>query len=150
MTGVARFAAAAMFGLTATAVAQQQAPAEKPPKKGDRVVVRGCVSGPVLEATDTKTVDATGGLSASVTYRLTGDKTLLKQMRADDEGRLVEIVGVLKSELPQGDARRSKQVGRTRIVVGISTPQSSQPQGPPPMPVLEVKSYEALGAPCRR
>jgi hypothetical protein len=139
---------ALLCSLMAVAAAQEKKPATDIPDKGDRVIVRGCLSGAVLEASETKVADATGHLAAAVTFRLTGDKGLLKRMRKDHNGKVVEITGILKSNLPQGDARRGKTIGNTRIVVGVGTPHSRQPEGPPSLPVLEVKSYEAMPASC--
>ena len=128
----------------ATGLAQEPA-ADKPPKKGDQVVVRGCLRGAVLEAGQTTVVDGGAAYPAPVTFRLSGDKKLLKDMRKNDNGRVVEVTGVLKSDLHSSDLP-GKRIGNTRIVVGIANPQAGQPQAPPPLPVLEVKSYEGIAA----
>ena len=127
---------------------QQEQPADKPPQKGDRVVVRGCLSGPMLESTEMSAAESTRTFPTAVAFRLTGDKKLLKQMRKTEDGKVLEITGVLKSELPQGDTRLGTQIGKTRIVVGAESPHSTLSRGAPPMPVLEVKSYEPLVASC--
>jgi hypothetical protein len=137
---------AAVLSLSTVLVAQQEAPAEKPPKKGDRVVVVGCLNGPMLEANEIRSADATEAYPLTAGFRLTGDKKLLKKMRSEEDGRLVEVTGVLKSELPDGDTRPGKQVGKTRIVIG--TPQSTQQQTSRALPALEVKSYEARVVSC--
>ena len=135
--------------LTSTVSALPHEPrADKPPRKGDRVVVKGCLSGPMLESTEMGRADGTERLPTAVAFRLTGEKSLLKQMRKDENGKLVEITGVLKSELPQADARPGTQIGKTRIVVGMESPHTTQTRSGPPMPVLEVKAYEALVASC--
>lgn len=143
-------ACAALIALTAV-LGAQEAPPDRPPQKGDKVVVRGCVSGPVLEATQIARADSTRApLPTLVRFRLTGDKKLLKEMREAENGRVVEITGVLKSELPQGDSRPGRQVGKTRIVVGVGTPSAGtmERQAPPSFPALQVKSYEPLVASC--
>jgi hypothetical protein len=127
---------------------QQEKPADKPPRKGDRVLVRGCLDGSILESTETTVLDSTRTLASAVTFRLSGDKSLLKRMRQEENGKAVEITGILKSDLPLSDSRRGKQVGRTRIVVGVGSPNTMQQQGPPHIPVLEVKSYEPRVAFC--
>lgn len=137
-----------LVALTAGVGAHQERPVEKPPKKGDTVIVRGCLSGPVLQSTDLKIVDRTTPIESAVVFRLTGAKDLLKQMRKDDDGKIVEVTGVLKSDLPRNDTRRGKKVGNTRIVVGVGRPQTMAEQAPPHMPVLEVKSYEPRVIAC--
>ena len=137
----------AIISAVAVAAAAEQGPAaDKPPKKGDQVVVRGCLRGAMLEAAQTRVVESTTTYPEAVNFRLSGDKKLLKEMRKNDNGRVVEVSGVLKSDLPSTDTP-GKRIGNTRIVVGIGTPQAGQPQAPPHMPVLEVKSYEGIG-PC--
>jgi hypothetical protein len=68
-------------------------------------------------------------------------------MRHEENGRKVEISGVLKSDLRQ-DGTPGKQVGKTRIVVGVGTTDTMQQQAPPHRPVIEVKSYEPLAVAC--
>ena len=141
---------AALLSLSPALVAQQDSPADKPPKKGDRVVVVGCLSGPVLESNEIRSRDATETYPHTVGFRLTGDKKLIRQMRDEENGKVVEVTGVLKSELPDRDTRPGKQVGKTRIVIGVGTPQSMQQQTSRALPALEVKSYEARVASCYR
>ena len=128
-------------------LATQERRADKPPRKGDRLVVRGCVNGPLLEGIDSTGAEDTTVLPPGLTFRLSGDKKLLKQMRAEENGRKVQITGVLKSDLPQ-EASVGGRVGRTRIAVGVGTPDTMQQQAPPHRPVLEVKSFEPLAVSC--
>ena len=131
-------------------LAIQEKPPTKTPSKGDAIVVRGCLSGTALESSETRIVDRKNSeYSSAVTYRLTGDKDLLKQMRKDFDGMIVEVTGRLKSNLPTDDGRHVGQIGKTRITVGVRTPQSQSPHDPPYRPVLEVKSYEGLGSICK-
>jgi hypothetical protein len=139
---------AAVLSLSAALVAQQETAAAKPPKKGDRVVAVGCLSGPVLEANEIRAADATDAYPLTVGFRLTGDKKLLKQMREEENGKLIEVTAILKSELPDRDSRPGTQVGKTRIVIGVGTPQGMQQQTSRALPALEVKSYEARVASC--
>lgn len=128
---------------------QREPPPTKPPSKGDTIIARGCLSGSALEASETRVVDRRDpSLASAVTFRLTGDKNRLKQMRKDHDGQIVEVTGVLKSELPRDDARRGVQVGKTRITVGVGQPHTTTPQPQQYIPVLEVKSYESLGTIC--
>ena len=128
----------------------QEKPPTKAPSKGDGIVVRGCLSGTALESSETRIVDRRNSTYGSaVTFRLTGDKDVLKQMRKDFDGMVVEVTGILKSNMPTEDGRHVGQVGKTRITVGVRTPQSQSPHDPPYRPVLEVKSYEGLGTICK-
>jgi hypothetical protein len=128
--------------------AQQDPPVQKPPRKGDRVVVVGCLSGPVLEANQIRSADATTTHPLAVGFRLTGDKKLIKQMRGAEDGKVVEVTGVLKSELPEGDTRPGAQVGKARIVISGGAPQNMPQPTSRPLPALEVKSYEPGVASC--
>ena len=143
---------AALLMTVGLGAAQQEKPPSKPPSKGDAIVVRGCLSGSALESTETRMVDGTDPKrerTSAVTFRLTGDSDVLKQMRKDHDGQIVEVTGILKSDLPTDNGRHVKTIGKTRIVVGVRTPQTTQPHDPPYRPVLQVKSYEGLATICR-
>lgn len=121
------------------------------PKKGDAVTVKGCLTGTALEATELGSIDQTGGLSSGLTFRLTGNKSLLKQLRDEHDGHLVEIEGVLKSELPQENVS-TRRVGKVRITIGspAANPASPDAAARRSVPVLEVKSFDSAGTTCRR
>jgi len=135
------------------AAAQQNKPAPSTPsKKGDPIAIYGCLRGSSLEATDL------GGASEDVspvtggmTFRLTGDKAVLKELKEKHEKKLVEIKGVLKSNLDQSTGPGAK-VGRVRI--GIGSPPtgagSVADEAKRVIPVVEVKSYEGHGTGCGR
>ena len=103
----------------AVGVAQSQEPRDKDklPDKGDSVIVKGCLKGLVLQATETTTSDSTGILTEPLSYQLKGNKDLLKKMREKHDGHLVEVSGILKSSL-QGLQVRGKQMGKTRVYIG--------------------------------
>lgn len=147
--GAVAFAIA--VGLPAIGLSQES-PKNRQPAKGDTVTVKGCLDGTALQSTETVTTDATGTVAGPLTYRLKGDKKLLRQLRDEHDGHLVEVVGILASTLPQDDAIRGKKVGKTKIVVGVGTP-SAQRGGADvssSIPVLEIKSFESQGTRCRR
>ena len=136
----------AFWMLVAVALAgpiQQDNPA-KIPQKGDTIVVKGCLKGSSLESTETGVADADARMITALVYRLTGDKDLLKQMRKEHDGQLIEATGILKSNLPAGDGR-GKTIGKTRITIGIGSSHVGSPasaEANRSIPVLEVKSYE--------
>jgi uncharacterized protein YdeI (BOF family) len=120
------------------------------PKSGDTVVVKGCLRGGMLESTEIAVADDGDPLPSGHTFQLKGKKDLLKQLRQQHDGHLVEITGVLKSQL-MDEAQRGTRIGKTRIVVGA---ESSMRGGVPPpseaLPVLEARAFEGFATTCRR
>ena len=133
------------------APAFQESPAVKTPQKGDSVVVKGCLRGNSLESTETGVAGADAAMMTALVYRLTGDKTTLKRLRAEHDGRVVEVTGILKSKLPSAADERGLTIGRTRVRVGVGSPHAGAPaQGDVnrSIPVLEVKGYEGVPVQC--
>jgi hypothetical protein len=112
-------------------------PGSGEPKKGDLLTVRGCITGP--------TIEDPGSLR---TYRLTGDEALLKELAKEHSGHVDEVTGTLKSTLVQGSTR-SKQVGKTRISVGVAESRSA-PDRSAALPVLSVTSFKHLPGVCAK
>ena len=56
-------------------------------------------------------------LLSGFTFRLTGKKDLLKEMKEKHDGRLVEVRGTLKSDI-QPQAGYGTNVGGMRITIG--------------------------------
>jgi hypothetical protein len=122
-----------------------------PTRKGDRIAIYGCLRGSSLEATDLGGgSDDVSPVTQGLTFRLTGDKKLLKEMKEKHEKRLVEVQGVLKSDL-QPSAPEAK-VGRVRI--GIGTPptgsMAAADEAKRSVPVVEVTSYTGRDMTCGR
>ena len=135
-------------------VAAQQA-AERtpsgPPAKGDEVVVVGCITGPAVEAQETRHVGQETGIDRAITYRMSGKKDLVKRLREDHDGHLEELTGVLRSALPDASQQRGAQIGRTRIFVGGSSGRRSPMDNAMPaqhLPVLEVKASRHINGRC--
>lgn len=144
-------AVACALALSAVAAAAQEKPADKPPEKGDTVLVKGCLHGTALEATETQRLDQSGLMATPLTYRLTGKKTVLKQLRDEHDDMLVEVTGILKSNLPPAGEQRGKQIGKSRVYIGIGAPQTgAMPEANRSIPVLQVESFEGHGVRCRR
>ena len=126
----------------------------KPPKKGDTVIVRGCLRGSAVESADMMRVDAEGGttreeLVPALTYRLQGKKELLKDMKDKHDRKVVEVKGILRSEL--GGSGIGKTVGNTRISIGVDPRTGSGPHGnDTAVPVLEALSFEGTTISCAR
>lgn len=142
-----------LFAAVSGASAQQppEVVTAKPPAKGDGVVVRGCLSGNLLYADETRRNHDSGWLVSTVTFRLTGPRDVLRSLRSEHEGEMMDVSGVLKSDLPDDrSVPRGKQIGKTRIFVGIGqSPRGNSPGDDLPyMPVVEVKSFEPAGGRC--
>ena len=140
----------AMIAGAAGVEAFQDSDARRPPRNGDDIVVKGCLNGPMLEASEA--ADADSLLPVGLTFQLKGKKNILKDLVAKHDGQLVEISGVLKSNLDTG-ATRGRTVGKTRIVVGVQSTNRDQAMMPGMQelqPVLEVKSFESAALNCRR
>jgi hypothetical protein len=110
------------------------------PRKGDAVIVTGCITGPTIEETDTLR-----------TYRLTGEKAIVKELAKAHNGHIDEVSGILKSTLI-APATRSKQIGKTRITIGaVESRSTSDHRAPmPELPVLSVKSFRHLAGICAK
>ena len=135
-----------MLLLLSIGIPQDKPDETRPPKKGDTVAIRGCLSGGVIEAGE---ITAPAGKLESLLsydYRLTGDKKLVKALKDEHTNHVDVVTGVLKTDLPQERRGLETRVGNTRI--GFGTPS---PGGPPPraLPVLEVKSFEHSDVRCR-
>lgn len=129
----------------------QDPPVKEPkePGRGDTVTVKGCLTGGVLESSDLSTRDRDGNLHHLITFRLTGDKKTLEQIRKEHSGHRDIVVGELESDLPSV-APRGKRIGKTNITIGIGASQGMGRQAPPPMPVLKVKTFEHTEQRCRQ
>lgn len=121
----------------------------KLPKKGDTIIIRGCLRGSAVQNASVITVDAEGKKEdvdevPSYTYRLQGDKKLLKELREDHERRIVEVKGILRSSLTGSGIGTT--VGRTRITIGGDPSHRSADQ---PLPVLEAMAFDGLPIGCK-
>jgi hypothetical protein len=133
-------------------VAQDKAPSDLPPsKKGDAIVIYGCLRGSALEATDVGAGEDVSPVTQGLTFRLTGDKALLKEMKEKYDKRVVEVRGVLKSDLMPGSWREAT-VGNTRSSIGTPSTGSIAPdqEVKRSVPQVEVKSYEGRDISCGR
>jgi hypothetical protein len=124
--------------------------ANRAPKKGDSILVKGCLRGRSLESTETSIVDSDAATLTSFVYRLSGDKSLLKKLREEHEGSVVEVTGVLKSTLPPDGMVGGRTIGK-RVRIGIGSPHVGSgvdAEANRSLPVLEVKNYEGVAVKC--
>ena len=135
-----------VLALAGPGVSQEKEGQAKPPKSGDKVEVRGCLSGGSLDSTEVVTRDKEDKESRYyefVTFRLTGDKKVLQEIRMEHSGHADVLHGTLGSDLPKPGSR----IGNSRVSIGIGRGMSPEP--PPPLPVLKVRSFEHTGVNCR-
>jgi hypothetical protein len=131
----------AAIAVCVAAIAQSgQEPSVKTPHKGDDYVMTACIQGSTAEQVGT-----------GLTFRLTGDKKLLKELAKQHVGHVEDLVGVLKSDLIQ-PAGRSKTVGKGgKTTIFITAGESrSATQVYEPLPVMAVTSYEHTSVVCSR
>jgi len=126
-----------------------QKESSKPPQRGDVVIARGCLTGGVLESAELANAEGTGRSPELLTYRLTGDKKMMEEIRKEHSGHADVITAELKTSLPKSSDMPGKQVGNTRITIRGGTSRGMGPEPPPPLPVLRVTSFEHTGATCR-
>jgi len=136
--------------LVAVPLSAQQTAPEKPPKKGDTVLVRGCLRGNAVEQAELLIEDAKGDSSRHdqiplLTYRLQGDKKVLKDLKDNHDRMVVQVKGILRSELSGSGIGTT--VGRTRITMG-SDPRNPTRGAEDQLPVLDAKSFEATTVSC--
>ena len=121
-------------------------------KSGDTIVAEGCLRAGTLASTEIGLADEDDRQPVGYTFQLKGKKDLLKDLREKFDGHVVEIKGVLKSQLLD-TSERGTQVGNTRIVVGAESSMRGGTSGAmagEAQPVLEVKSFEGSSTTCRR
>jgi len=123
---------------------------QKPPKKGDTVIVRGCLRGSAVEQADLMIEDAEGDAKPNdsvpaLTYRLQGDKSVVKELKDKHDRKVVQVKGILRSELSGSGIGTT--VGRTRITIG-SDPRNPTRGAEQQLPVLDAKSFEATTVSC--
>jgi hypothetical protein len=135
--------------ISAVPLSAQDAP-QKPPKKGDTISVRGCLRGNAVEQADLLIEDAEGDAKRNdsvpaLTYRLQGDKSVLKELKDKHDRMVVQVKGILRSELSGSGVGTT--VGRTRITMG-SDPRNPTRGAEEQLPVLDAKSFEATTVSC--
>lgn len=140
------------FVLAAVAAAGGSAAAsERETRKGDALTVKGCLSGTSLAATETSASDAATLVAGGLTFRLTGKRALLGQLRDRHNRQIVEVRGILKSNLPRTGAE-PRTLGGMRIGIGATSPMTGRPEGETRrvLPVLEVQGFDGGGTFCGR
>ncbi len=142
----------ALVGALVLAVQAQDNP--KPPKKGDSLIIKGCLRGSAVEGAETIRKDAEGEAKRDedvpvLTYRLEGKKDLLKELKEQYDKKTVEVRGILRSDL--SGAGVGTTVGNTRIAIGLDPRTSRSPHATDQaIPVLEVTAFDGSSITCAR
>jgi hypothetical protein len=145
---VCGFIVAITFGLSLSAAQKPEDGSIPPSKKGDTLVVRGCVSGSLLKDLRGQKMDPVSGGETAIVYRLTGEKKLLQIIQKEHQDQVLDVTGVLASNPDASSATRSKQMGKARVYVGAGNQQSSMPAQSTSYPTLRVTAFEVVRPGC--
>jgi hypothetical protein len=142
-------ASALLITVVSLAAASLTAREKSKASANDMVVARGCVTGGTLTVVSGDDTDTTGPRSSTQTYRISGPKRLVQQLRKEHEGHFEEVTGRVKGEVAPPNVVRRKQVGKVGIVVGAA-PGDANPNTArvPEMPSIEVETYRHLEDRC--
>jgi hypothetical protein len=148
--GGSMFVRIAVACLLAAPLGHQEQEKPKIPKDSIQVVVNGCLKGRVLAASNVRQTDIESGVEVRQhSFRLTGKKDLMKEVKADD-GQRVQVTGLIrKSDLYQQGMRFKG--GRVVIGGGKSSGSPSGSQIPDPVEnvaVMDVTNVQPLGGSC--
>lgn len=136
-----------LFALTLPGPAQEKSGGEtRPPKSGEKVVVKGCLANSTIDSNDVTGADKESRYFEFVTFRLTGDKKVLGEMRKDHVGHADVLHAELRSDLPRA-GQAGKIVGNSRVTFGVGRGMAPEPA--PPLPVLKVSSFDHTGITCK-
>jgi hypothetical protein len=137
------------FAVTLSAGQKPEDGGVPPSKKGDTLVVRGCVSGSLLKDLRGQKTDPVSGGETAVVYRLVGDKKLLQIIQKEHQDQVLDVTGVLASNPNVSSTTRSKQMGKARVYVGAGSQETSMPEQSPSYPTLRVASFEVVRPGCQ-
>jgi hypothetical protein len=122
------------------------------PKKGDTITVKGCLRGGAVESTGVDWGETSVGLADGLTFRLTGDKKLVSDLKKKHDAHLVSVTGVLKTDMATRGPDTTTKIGNMRIGIGApaANPASVEAGNRRVLPVLEVKSFDGMPTSCGR
>jgi hypothetical protein len=146
------FICALLAGMPFTLALQQDRSGSTMPRKGDTITVRGCLRGGAVESTEVTSGETPVPLADNLTFRLDGDKNLLKDLKKKHDAHLVSATGVLKTDLSQRGPDTMAKVGNVRIGIGApsTNPASAEAGNRRFIPVLDVKSFDGSATSCGR
>ena len=136
-------------GISVYAAQKPEDGAMPPSKKGETLVIRGCVSGSLLKDLRAQKTEPVTGAESAVVYRLTGEKKLLQIIQKEHQDQVLDVTGVLASNTSVSSTTRSKQMGKARVYVGAGHQETSDPAKPPTYPSLQVTAFEVVRPTCQ-
>lgn len=144
-------AVAACFTAAAVGLSSQTTDVPQTAQRGSAVVVRGCVAGTTFAATSDDVLDPTLTMAASVAYRLTGPKALLKSLRTEHEGHWEEITGRISGAGGPSSTVHKTKFGKGAIMIGRRDAADREPGTDlPTARTLQVESFRHLDVHCPR
>ncbi len=146
------FGVAAILALAVSASPSPQPPVATPRSPdlpaveagSDAVTLEGCIRGGALTAVRGEQI----GRTHDRTYRLSGPKELVGQLKSDHRGHLMRVTGRIRDfDDPRATRRTEKKVGKATIIAGASRGTSPR-MGGHAIPILDVVSFEHLSDSC--
>lgn len=145
---VVAIAAAVALGLIAPATQTPDVGGRPPSAKKEAIVIRGCVSGPLLrELRVQKSHMEVEPAETAVVYHLTGEKKLLQLIQKEHQDQLVEVAGEITSN--STGVTRSKELGRLKVYATDGRPEATNNK-PDSYPDLRVTSFEVIRNYCEQ
>jgi hypothetical protein len=136
-----------LFALPLIGLVQEKSTGEiKAPQSGDRIVVKGCVANATIDSNEVTGADKETRYFEFITFRFSGDKKVLDEIRKEHVGHSDVLHGELRSNLPK-PGQAGKMVGNSRVTVGVG--RGMLPEPAPPLPVLKVSSINHTGINCK-
>ena len=136
-----------LFALPLIGPVQEKSTGEiKAPQSGDLIVVKGCVANATIDSNEVTGADKETRYFEFITFRLSGDKKVLDEIRKEHVGHSDVLHGELRSNLPK-PGQAGKMVGNSRVTVGVG--RGMLPEPAPPLPVLKVSSINHTGINCK-
>jgi hypothetical protein len=141
--------AAITLGLGGSTAQTPDTGGRPPSAKHEAIVIRGCVSGPLLrELRVQQSHMPSEKPETAVVYRLTGEKQLLQLIREEHEDQLLEVAGEITSNTT--GTVRSKEIGRLRVYATDGRSEVTEQGKPESYPTLRVTSFEVIRSTCEQ
>jgi hypothetical protein len=116
-------------------------------RKPGTIVLQGCVSGGALTMIAADEGQASPDIMPGASYRIAGPKSVVKQLKKQQNGRWVEVTGKVKGQFaPKGSGQR-RDIGGVSVGIGLPTNDPNAPRVPE-MPAFEVDSFRPLDTDC--
>lgn len=141
---LATLATAVVVLASVTSASGQTTDEAKPKSTPSQQIIQGCLMGAVISSIEVDELSAPLELPPGATLRLAGSKDVVRSLKKDHNGHLLELSGKLKGSF--GPPTPTHSIGG--VTVGISgSPTASGPNTPavPSMPSFEVKAFKLIG-----